>query len=270
MLEMKNISFRYSKNKPLILQNVNLFFNEGEFVCIVGRNGSGKTTVTRLLTGLEKPEKGIILHDSKDITSLNASKRSNFIGYVFQQPDRQMFMPTVEEEIAFGPKQKGIEGQVLKRIVEEAMEFCKITDLRSKYPRGLKRGDQQRVAIASALAMKTKYIILDEPTSGQDNIEKKRLITLMKELVNKGIGIILVTHDMDIVSEYSDRVMVISQNKVFFDGLPSELFSGKYPLKELKLAYPDSVLLGRELKEKPYCKNMNAFIEAFMKQEGVM
>lgn len=270
MLEMSKIFFRYNKKSPMILEGINISFKEGEFVCIVGRNGSGKTTITRLLTGLEMPVEGKIIHDDEDITKMKASGRSSFIGYVFQQPDRQMFMPKVEEEVAFGPIQKGIKGQKLKEIVEEALEICKISDLRNKYPRTLNRGNQQRVAIASALAMKTKYIILDEPTSGQDNVEKLRLVKLMKDLVSKGIGVILVTHDMDIVAQYSDCVIAISNNKIAFDGNPDELFSGKYHLKELKLAYPDSVLLGRELKGQPYCKNMNVFMKEFERVKGVI
>lgn len=270
MLDIKNVSFRYSKKSPLIVKNVNLSFNEGEFVCIVGKNGSGKTTITRILTGLERVSEGVITYETKDITNLKAAERSSFIGYVFQQPDRQMFMQTVEEEIAFGPKQKGVVGKELNYIVEDVMRICKISELRNEYPRSLSKGNQQRVAIASALAMRTKYIILDEPTSGQDSVEKRRLVKLMKELVTNGIGIILVTHDMDIVAEYSDRVIAVSKNIIAFDGAPSEFFSGKYNLKEMKLAYPHSVLLGRKLEGSPYCKNMDTFIKKFMLQKEVM
>lgn len=168
MLEFDHVTFRYAKNMPVVLSDTSLKFGKGEFIAITGRNGSGKTTITRLLTGLEKPTEGRVLYEGKDITKEEASERSRFIGYVFQQPDRQMFMPTVREEIALGPYHQGKRGEELNRMVEKAMMETDTTALAEAYPRTLSRGDQQRVAIASALAMDTEYLILDEPTSGQD------------------------------------------------------------------------------------------------------
>lgn len=185
MLEMKDICFRYTKNTPIILDHVNLTFDKGEFVAITGRNGSGKTTITRILTGLEKPESGKVLFNGKDVTKEDAARRSRFIGYVFQQPDRQMFMPTVREEIAFGPFHQGKRGEELEEAITKAMEDTDTTAMADEYPRTLSRGDQQRVAIASALAMNTEYLVLDEPTSGQDGREKKRLVSLMESLQKK-------------------------------------------------------------------------------------
>lgn len=122
MLELKNVSFRYAKNMPLVLDDISLSFDKGEFVAITGRNGSGKTTITRLLTGLEKPTSGRVLYNGADVTKEEASDRSRFIGYVFQQPDRQMFMPTVREEIAFGPFHQGKRGEELESAIDRAME----------------------------------------------------------------------------------------------------------------------------------------------------
>ena len=144
MLELKNVSFRYAKNLPLVLDNVSLSFDKGEFVAITGRNGSGKTTITRLLTGLEKPASGQIIYNGTDVTKEDASKRSRFIGYVFQQPDRQMFMPTVREEIAFGPFHQGKRGQELEDAIDRAMADTDTESLSAEYPRTLSRGDQQR------------------------------------------------------------------------------------------------------------------------------
>ena len=223
MLELKNVSFRYAKNLPLVLDGVSLSFDKGEFVAITGRNGSGKTTITRLLTGLEKPASGDIVYNGTSVTKEDASKRSRFIGYVFQQPDRQMFMPTVREEIAFGPFHQGKRGQELEDAIDRAMADTDTESLSAEYPRTLSRGDQQRVAIASALAMDTEYLVLDEPTSGQDGREKKRLMALMERLQQKGITIILVTHDMDIVARDCTRVVVIAGHKVVFDDKP-EIF----------------------------------------------
>lgn len=265
MLEMKHVSFHYGANGPAILKDINLAFDKGEFIAVTGRNGSGKTTVTRLLTGLEKPTEGEILLDGKDVTKEDAAARSRFIGYVFQQPDRQMFMPTVKEEVAFGPYQQGKRGEELDAIVHEAMKETDLLPYEDQYPRMLSRGDQQRTAIASALAMKTRYIVLDEPTSGQDGREKKRLSALMRRLRDEGITVILITHDMDIVARDASRAVVIADHHIVFDGTPEALFSqGKRP-EEWGLALPAAVELGMELPGAPYCRDMDAFCKAFLK-----
>lgn len=202
------------------------------------------------------------------MTKEDASKRSRFIGYVFQQPDRQMFMPTVREEIAFGPFHQGKQGQELEDAIDRAMADTDTESLSAEYPRTLSRGDQQRVAIASALAMDTEYLVLDEPTSGQDGREKKRLMGLMERLQQKGITIILVTHDMDIVARDCTRVVVIAGHKVVFDDKPEILFSEANRPEDWGLAYPPAVLLGRRLPGAPYCRDMDSFCKEFMKRKG--
>ena len=185
MLELQNVSFRYTPKGKNILSGFSASFGEGELVAITGRNGSGKTTMTRLLVGLEKPSEGKVLYNGKNITQEDASERSHFIGYVFQQPDRQMFMPTVREEVAFGPRMQGLTGKALDDAVENAMRAVDVQGEADRYPRSLPRGTQQRVAIASAIAMNIRYLILDEPTSGQDGNEKKRLVSLMNKLCSQ-------------------------------------------------------------------------------------
>lgn len=268
MLTLDHVSFRYNQGLPEVLKDITVSFQAGEFVAVTGRNGSGKTTITRLLTGLEKPTAGKVLYDGQDVSREDASDRSRFIGYVFQHPDRQMFNPTVFDEVAFGPRQQGKTGDELKEIVEDALKVTDILSIRDQYPRTLSRGEQQRVAIASALAMKTKYLILDEPTSGQDGKEKIRLTQLMKNLQKSGICIILVTHDMDIVARDCSRVVVIMDHQAVFNDTPEKLFGGDEPLEKWGLAYPSSVVLGRRLPGKPYCKDMQAFCTAFLKAKG--
>ena len=172
---------------------------KGEFIGLGGRNGCGKTTVTRLLMGLEKPVSGEILYNGKVINDDDASIRSHFIGYVFQRPERQMFRPTVREEVAYGPKQLGMSEAQIQAAVDEALKATQLTDLAESYPPNLNRGEKQRVAIASAIAMHTQYIILDEPTSGQDSEDKEQLMELLSELHQKGMTILIISHDMDIL-----------------------------------------------------------------------
>ena len=135
MLELSHVTFRYAEGLPDVLKDISLSFDKGEFVAITGRNGCGKTTVTRLLTGLEKAVSGQILYHGKDVTREEPSERSRFIGYVFQQPDRQMFMPTVREEIAFGPYQQGKRGAELEEAVVRAMQDTDTEALAEEYPR---------------------------------------------------------------------------------------------------------------------------------------
>ncbi len=267
MLQLNNISFGYKKDTP-ILKDINIDIQEGEFVAICGRNGAGKTTLTRLIMGLEQPNTGSIHYEGKDITKVEASKRGHYIGYVFQKPDRQMFRNTVEEEIAFGPEQLGYSPEEVKRLTEQALKDVGIGEVTEAYPLALRRGIKQRIAIASALAMQSKILILDEPTSGQDGRETEALLNLLVELNKKGITILLVTHQMDIVSAYCKRALVLGYGGLAFDGTPEELFTKRDDLTELGLVKPLSVTLAAGLGNMPYCKTMQEFEELLFDRMG--
>ena len=194
MLKVENLRFGYVPTVD-IFRNVNFTIHEGEFIAVGGKNGCGKTTITRLLVGLEKAAEGHIRYNGKDITSMPPSKRGQFIGYVFQQPDRQMFRPTVATEVAFGPESLGRSKDEVTHIVDEVLDRCGISHLRDEYPPTLRRGEKQRVAIASALAMQSNILILDEPTSGQDGKETKELLALLRQLNSEGITILLASQN---------------------------------------------------------------------------
>ena len=259
MLGLENVEFSYGE--VAVLHGVSLNLQPGEFVAFGGRNGSGKTTVTRLLMGLEKPSAGHVYLDGEDITRQDAGLRSRHIGYVFQQPERQMFRSTVYEEVAFGPQQQGIKGEALRERVEHALDACRLQHLRDTYPQSLTRGEKQRVAIASALAMQTRFLILDEPTSGQDGGDRDTLLQLLDQLKQEGIGVLFVTHDMEIIAAHCDRAIVLGQGKIVFDGTPETLFLHTPELEEWGLARPTSVALGRELPDAPYCPKMEDFMQ---------
>ena len=215
MLELSHVTFRYAEGLPDVLKDISLSFDKGEFVAITGRNGCGKTTVTRLLTGLEKAASGQILYHGKDVTREEPSERSRFIGYVFQQPDRQMFMPTVREEIAFGPYQQEKRGAELEEAVARAMQDTDTEALAEEYPRILSRGDQQRVAIASALAMDTEYLVLDEPTSGLDPVSRDDICNLFKSLVKSGErAIFFSTHIISDIEKCATHVTYIHDGEI--------------------------------------------------------
>ena len=257
MLKVENLRFGYVPTVD-IFRNVNFTIHEGEFIAVGGKNGCGKTTITRLLVGLEKASEGHIRYNGKDITSMPAFKRGQFIGYVFQQPDRQMFRPTVATEIAFGPESLGHSKEEVTRIVDEVLERCGISHLRDEYPPTLRRGEKQRVAIASALAMQSNILILDEPTSGQDGKETKELLALLRQLNQEGITILLITHDMEIMAAECSRAIIMGHRTVSFDGTPEVLFSKSTDeLHDLGLTKPPSVELSQAVPGLGYCKSMD-------------
>ena len=246
MLEMIGVCFAYQRGKP-ILRDVSLQVAVGEFVVVAGSNGSGKTTLTKLLMGLLKPEAGEILLDGVTTAKKTVAAMARHIGYVFQNPDRQMFRDTVFKEVAYGPEQLGFTSEQVKQQTAAALAATGLTEVAANYPRSLSRGQKQRVAIASALAMKPRVLILDEPTSGQDAEQREHLLQLLDDLNKEGITIILVTHDMDILARYAHRVLVMAGGSKAFDGSARELFTGTYPLTEWGLAEPAAVEISREL-----------------------
>lgn len=267
MLEMKDVTFNYGEGVP-VLEHINVAIDKGEFIGLGGRNGCGKTTVTRLLMGLEKPLSGEILHDGQVINDLEPAARSHFTGYVFQRPERQMFRSTVRQEVAYGPEQLGMSKTEVDAAVSEALAATDLTELAETYPPNLNRGEKQRVAIASAIAMHTEMIILDEPTSGQDSADKAMLMDLLTELNKKGITILLITHDMDILAQYCQRVLVIGHHTKAFDGTPQDLFTKRDDLYDLGLSRPESVTLSMAVPGIPYCKSMKEFTAAMLQRLG--
>lgn len=267
MLEFKDVCFNYGNGVP-VLEDINIRIGPGEFIGLGGRNGCGKTTVTRLLMGLEKPVSGEILHDGAVINDDDASARSHYIGYVFQRPERQMFRSTVEDEVAYGPQQLGMSRDEAAAAVAEALAMTGLSHLAKAYPPNLNRGEKQRVAIASAIAMHTSCIILDEPTSGQDSADKKMLMELLTDLNKQGMTILIISHDMDIFAQYCQRVIVIGNHTKAFDGTPQELFTQREDLYDLGLSRPESVALSMAVPGMKYCRSMQEFTEEMLRRIG--
>lgn len=269
MLEVKSLQFGYTKDKD-VFSDVSFTIGEGEFIAIGGCNGSGKTTITRLLVGLEKPKSGHIIYKGQDITQAPPSERGQYIGYVFQQPDRQMFRPTVVQEVAFGPETMGLSSDDTRRVVESALERTGIGPLAGQYPPTLRRGDKQRVAIASALAMNPQILILDEPTSGQDGREKRELIELLEALNKEGVTILLITHDMEIMAAHCKRAIIMGNQTKAFDGTPEELFTNHsdQELLAMGLTRPACVSLSASIPGFGYCASMDEFTASMIEKIG--
>lgn len=246
MLKFTDVSFQY-QNKTMAVKSVSLDIASGEFVAIAGRNGSGKTTLTKLCMSLLKPCSGSITFRGQDTSRYTPADMARYIGYVFQNPDRQIFRDTVAEEVSFGPQQLAFSDIKIRETVERALAVTGLEGLASAYPRALSKGLRQRVAIASALAMEPEIIILDEPTSGQDSQASHILMELLSNLNASGTTIILVTHNMELLANYCKRVIIMDKGIKAFDGSVGELFGQSRNVAAWGLREPAAALISRNL-----------------------
>ena len=245
MLNLKDINYSYNK-KDKVLDSIFLDIQEGEIIAIAGRNGSGKTTLTRIIMGIMNADSGFLQLDGNDITKAIPADMAKHIGYVFQNPDRQLFASSVFEEVAYAPKQLGFSEKEITTSVKKALDVTGLTGFEHRSPQMLSRGLKQRLSIASALAAKPKILILDEPTTGQDCRERTILLRLMRKFNLEGMTIILVTHDMDIIAEHAHKVVVLEKGVLKFNGTPLDLFSNEELTVSLGLELPESVRIGKE------------------------
>ena len=224
MIQINDVYFTYP-NGNRALNGITLEINQGEFVGLIGKNGAGKTTLAKLMNGLLKPEKGKILVDGIDTRETTVAELAKRVGYVFQNPDRFLFSESVEKEIEFTLKNLGFEGDELRNRLEETLIEFDLTKYRKRSPFFLSGGEKKKVALASVLCTKPKYLILDEPTVGQDRIEKARIIDLIEKLRKENVAIIMITHDIEFVAEYIPRVVVMADGMVVADGPTKKVLS---------------------------------------------
>ncbi|MDY7031634.1 MAG: energy-coupling factor transporter ATPase [Thermodesulfobacteriota bacterium] len=246
IIQAKNLSHWYDGRTPAI-QDVDLIISEGEFLAIVGQNGSGKTTLVKHFNGLLLPTTGSVYVEDKNTQDKDTCALSRIVGYVFQNPDHQIFAERIADEVAFGPKLHGLSEHEVNYRVEEALEAVGLQDFRDEDPFVLTKGQRQRVAVASVLASKPKVIVLDEPTTGLDYKELRGMMELVKKLNAAGHTIIIVTHTMWVVAEYAHRVVVMGGGRIVLDGPTREVFSKEEELKALFLKPPAIVSLGNSL-----------------------
>ena len=238
MLEAKNVNFAYTRGQSVI-KDIDCTIHDGEFVALLGHNGSGKTTLSRLFMALCHPRSGEILVDGEDIINYEPADLADKIGYVFQNPDLQILEDTVFDEVAYGPRAKKLTEETIKRQVNEALEAMGLTELKNEYPCLLSFGQKRRLGVAAALALNPRTLILDEITNGQDALEKEGMMSYLQAInEQRGITIMLISHDMDIVRRYAKRAIVLHYGKKVFDGTPKELFDGSQPVERWGLRRP--------------------------------
>jgi len=250
IIEINGVSFQYP-NGVVAVQDVTTRFYEGDFVGIIGQNGSGKTTLVKMLNGLLKPTWGTVKVFGLDTQKSMIHELIRHVGYVFQDPDSQLFSRTVYRELSFGLKNMRVpQDQWRDRIAKVAKQLL-IDKFLDEPPYSLSRGDRQRVAIASVLVMDPKVVIVDEPTTGQDPRKRREIMELMKALhQDHGKTVIFITHDMDLIAEYAQRCLVMKEGKIILEGKPHEVFLHYDELEATNLRPPMVSLLFRALGER--------------------
>jgi energy-coupling factor transporter ATP-binding protein EcfA2 len=243
-LRVKNLSFAYPYG-PRVLDDVTLEIAAGEFVAIIGQNGSGKTTLAKHLVGLLAPSAGRIVIGGRDRATLHPAETAHEVGYVFQNPDHQIFAATVADEVAFGPRNFGLDDAEIARRSEEVLRAVNLTGERDRDPFLLSKGERQRLAVASVLALRPRMLILDEPTTGLDYREQRRMMTLVGDLNRAGIAIVMITHTPWLVAEYARRVVLMRKGRVMFDGGVHEFFERDELLANSSFRPPEATMLGR-------------------------
>lgn len=246
LIEIDHVSFNYEESPPA-LRDVSLTIGPGEFVALTGANGSGKTTLAKHFNGLLRPTSGVVRVGGRDAAGRSISELAHTVGYVFQNPDHQIFLPTVAEEVAFGPRNLGVSGAELEDRVEAALAFFDLRELRERHPTLLGRGVRRRVALAASYAMQPRLLVLDEPTGGLDQRATDQLMTVLHALVAEGRAVVLITHDMRLVGEHAERMIVLNGGQVRADGLTAEVMTRHALLHEAGIRPPAVARLAADL-----------------------
>lgn len=217
MIEVKDVYFTYPTGVEAV-KGVSLTIKDGEFVAIMGQNGAGKTTLVKNFNGLLRPTKGTVLVDGVSTKDISVAKLARKVGFVFQNPDHQLFSETVEEEITFALRNFGFDQATIEKRVTWAVNLLDLVEYRKTSPFMLSGGERKRVALGSVLAWDPKVVILDEPTIGQDHRQKENLRQFIVQLNEQGKTVVVVTHDVEFVAECNPRVVLMKEAKIIADG----------------------------------------------------
>lgn len=236
-LELKNVSFQYP-NGYTAVENVSMEFEKGEKVAIIGQNGAGKTTTVKLMNGLLRPTKGEVLVNGVSTKKNTTAQIAKNVGYVFQNPDDQIFQDSIYKEIAFGLLKSGMNKEEIDRKVREAAILCGLEKVLEEHPYNLSYSKRKFITIAAILAMNPEVVILDEPTAGQDRGSTERLGKIMDWLIEKNKVVITITHDMEFVVKEFERVIVMAKKQKRKDATPKEIFWDEPLLKFINLKQP--------------------------------
>lgn len=255
-IEIKNVEYTYMPGTPMektAISDISFNVDRGEFVCIIGHTGSGKSTLIQHINGLLMPTGGDVLVDGINTrdkkTVLDVRKK---VGLVFQYPEYQLFEESVAKDIAFGCKNLGYDEQKQQDCVKKAMDMVGLSydEIAEVSPFDLSGGQKRRVAIGGVVAMEPQTVILDEPTSGLDPVSAREILAMIKNMNSAGITIIMVTHNMDVVYRYATRAIVINEGRLIFDDVPKKVFSHAEELLKIGLDVPSGCRFAHELRSR--------------------
>lgn len=249
-LSTENLSFTYPDGTQA-LKNINIEIEKGEKVAIIGPNGAGKSTLFSHFNGLTEPTSGCVKIEDKPISFEKDEllKVRQKVGIVFQDPNDQLFAPTVKEDIAFGPMNLGLSYDEVEKRVEDALKMVGMENYEDKTPHHLSGGQQKRIAIAGIIAMKPELMILDEPTAGLDPDGVEKVLNIMNQLNEEGMTLIISSHDIDMISKYADKIFVLYNGELIESGNKNKIFSDMELLKKAHLRTPITTEILYNLKE---------------------
>jgi energy-coupling factor transport system ATP-binding protein len=237
MIVIDDIHYSYINNVEA-LKGVSLTIKDGEFIAIMGQNGAGKTTFIKHFNGLLKPSSGSVRVDGVETTKTSVATLARNVGFVFQNPDNQLFSESVEEEIAFALKNFGFDKETIEKRITWVLDLLSLSQYRKISPFLLSGGERKRVALASVLAWDPETLVLDEPTIGQDHEQKEKLRQFVMQLQTKKKTVVMVTHDVEFVAECNPRVILMRDGKIVADGIAKDILTNPKMLKESSIVLP--------------------------------
>lgn len=250
VVEAEHLKFSYL-GETNQLDDVSVTFRKGDFAAVIGQNGAGKTTLMRSIIGLLKPQSGKILVCGNNITEKTVAELSADIGYVFQNPDEQIFTDSVLDELYFGPDNLGRDREGTKALVSEVLDEVGLERYKNTWPKYLSKGERQRLSMGAIITMDPEIIIVDEPTTGQDWRETLWIMDLLKKLNDRGKTVLIITHNMEIVCRYCSRVIVMRTGNILLDGVPRDVFTEVETLKAAYVEPTDITKIGQALPYMP-------------------
>lgn len=248
VIEFKDVWFAYDK-EVTALKGINLKIQKGEKIALIGQNGSGKTTLAKHMNGLLKPSRGDVIVKGFNTKTTPTHVLTNIVGYVFQNPVHQIFMKSVYEEVAYGPKNQGLTNEEVDRRVRSALEMVGLTGYENFHPHDLNYGQMKLLTIAAIIAMNPEVYVLDEPTSGLDHRGRRDIMKLIEDLNRMGKTVIVITHDMRFVAEVADRVILMARGEIIADGPTRDVFLKTDLLQKTNIKPPQIVQLCSELRK---------------------
>jgi energy-coupling factor transport system ATP-binding protein len=266
-IEISNLQFSYP-NGIQALNGISLTIDSNEQVAIVGQNGAGKTTLVKHLNGLLQPTQGQVLIGDWDTSKHSVAKLASRVGYVFQNPDEQLFSKTVGTEVAFGPRNLGFNGDQVQALVKDALTLTELSDKTETNPYDLSVTWRKMVALASIISMDTDIVVFDEPTTGQDAVNIARIANVIAELRKRGKTVITITHDIDFCSENFERIIALSQGKILLDGKANEVLGQEEILATTYVDPPQLTRLGKRLNFNQTVRKEEEFLDVLSKDRS--